>query len=185
MPPQHTAQRNARMLMVVLPGSLALTWLWKQTSVASGSLALSHAPRWPPADDPDPSLRQRVVRYYTEPASPDARECEALRTVGHSLHLTTPHDLHRWDADPNCCAWAGVQESWTHSLRLIQTEYTNRIYKPNIHLRVSYPTLVASVSNRMCPHVQYRTVHFISVPFRLMSSYTPDCAFFASVACQV
>ena len=139
MPPQHTAQRNARMLMVVLPGSLALTWRWKQTSVASGSLALSHAPRWPPADDPDPSLRQRVVRYYTEPASPDARECEALRTVGHSLHLTTPHDLHRWDADPNCCAWAGVQESSTHSLRLIQTEYTNRIYISESHTQPWWP----------------------------------------------
>ena len=49
--------------MVVLPGSLALTWLWKQTSVASGSLALSHAPRWPPADDPDLDKKKTLTKY--------------------------------------------------------------------------------------------------------------------------
>jgi hypothetical protein len=85
--------RFARMLVVVMPGSLLLTWLWKQHEMLT--------PRendWP-ASEPDAVDIRRVV--YRAPPEPqcDGEERAILRRLGW------------WNASStdNCCRWRGVR----------------------------------------------------------------------------
>ena len=90
--------RYVRLLLVVMPGSLLITWMWKQYEMV--------APRereWPEAESDAISIR-RVV--YWAPPDPQCNDDEraALRRLG----------LWNESGTENCCLWSGVKCTGGH-----------------------------------------------------------------------
>jgi hypothetical protein len=83
--------RFSRLLLVVMPGSLLVTWMWKQYEMVS--------PRemdWPEAESDAVSIRRVIYRAPPEPqCSEDERA--TLRRLGWWNENST-----------NCCRWPGV-----------------------------------------------------------------------------
>ena len=87
--------RFARMLVVVMPGSLFLTWMWKQHEM----LAPRETDEWP--EEPDAvSIRRVVYRAPPEPQC-DGEERAAMRRLGWWNSST--------QLPGNCCRWRGVK----------------------------------------------------------------------------
>ena len=99
----QTERKFARLLLLVLPGSLVLTWLWKQTET-SHPFALANAATDAPAAYLYAGTRTFV---YTAPPGDEPRcdsQREILRDVGIALGINASA---MWQAD-DCCSWRGV-----------------------------------------------------------------------------
>ena len=84
--------RFSRLLLVVMPGSLLVTWMWKQYEMV--------APRemeWPEAESDAVSIRRVIYRAPPEPQCNDD-ERATLRRLGWWNERST-----------NCCHWPGVK----------------------------------------------------------------------------
>ena len=99
----QTERRFARILLIVLPGSLVLTWLWKQTEERHPFALPSAA-----ADAPAAYLYggTRTFVYAAPFAEPRCAEHqrEVLRDVGIELGVNASQ---MWQTE-DCCAWRGV-----------------------------------------------------------------------------
>lgn len=84
------------MLAVVMPGSLLVTWLWKQYEIMTPRSRWQVADEWPvPQDEVD---IRRIVYYAPPVPSCDDDERAALRRIG-------------WwnETSDNCCRWKGIK----------------------------------------------------------------------------
>ena len=88
--------RFATMLAIVMPGSLLVTWLWKQYEIMAPRSRWQVADEWPvPQDEVD--IRRIVYRAPPVPTCDDD-ERAALRRIG-------------WwnETVDNCCRWKGIK----------------------------------------------------------------------------
>lgn len=102
----RTEKRFARMLLVVMPCSLFLTYVWKQSEAYSHTLQLTHATIDAPGAELYGGTLYRTEYYRPPPTEPRCRQSEQL------LRLSAPLGFSQWENQSalpdDCCSWEGV-----------------------------------------------------------------------------
>ena len=164
----HTERRFARLLLIVLPCSLFLTWIWKQEASHFAIPSVE-------VDVPSAYLYGgRTVFYPPTPVEPRCSESQrdTLRQVGTSLAVKEWGNRSAWRED-DCCSWDGVSCSPRGDVQKLELHALSGTLPPELARLPSLKVLDCNKNGALSGTLPSQALYAVRVGTITSASLTP------------